>query len=62
MARTGKHQGQSNGRPLLPPIPWESLKELTDEDLKAIWAYLESLPPVKNQVPLRVLPPVTPAK
>ena len=30
---------------------------MTDEDLKAIFAYLRSLPPVKNQVPLPVLPP-----
>jgi hypothetical protein len=24
---------------------------LTDEDLKAIYAYLRSIPPVRNQVP-----------
>ena len=57
MARTGKHQGQPNGRDILPPMPWFNLKDLTDADLKAIWAYLLSLPPVKNQVPLPVLPP-----
>jgi hypothetical protein len=57
MARTGKHQGQPNGRDILPPMPWFNLKDLTDADLKAIWAYLRSLPPVKNQVPLPVLPP-----
>ncbi len=52
--RTGKHQGQSNGRGILPPMPWEAYKEATDEDLKAIWAYLRSIPPVKNQVPFPV--------
>jgi hypothetical protein len=57
MARTGKHQGQPNGRDILPPMPWFNMKDLTDADLKAIWAYLLSLPPVKNQVPLPVLPP-----
>jgi hypothetical protein len=57
MARTGKHQGQPNGRDILPPMPWFNLKDLTDADLKAIWAYLRSLPPVKNQVPLPALPP-----
>jgi hypothetical protein len=61
MARTGKHQGQPNGRAVLPPMPWESLKGLTDEDLKAVWAYLKSLPPVKNQVPFPLPPPASPA-
>jgi hypothetical protein len=56
MARTGKHQGQPNGRDILPPMPWFNMKDLTDADLKAIWAYLRSIPPVKNQVPLPVLP------
>jgi hypothetical protein len=41
MARTGKHQGQPNGRAVLPPMPWESLKGLADDDLKAVWAYLK---------------------
>jgi len=54
--RTGKHQGQPNGRDILPPMPWENTKAMTDEDLKAIFAYLRSLAPVKNQVPLPVLP------
>jgi mono/diheme cytochrome c family protein len=56
MARTGKHQGQPNGRDILPPMPWFNMKDLTDADLKAIWAYLRSIPPVKNQVPLPVPP------
>ncbi|SRR5713226_2003468 len=56
MARTGKHQGQPNGRDILPPMPWFNMKGLTDADLKAIWTYLRSLPPIKNQVPLPVLP------
>jgi mono/diheme cytochrome c family protein len=54
--RTGKHQGQPNGRDILPPMPVEFLKQATDEDLKAIWAYLRSLPPVKNRVPFPVPP------
>jgi hypothetical protein len=56
MARTGKHQGHPNGRDILPPMPWSNMKDLTDADLKAIWAYLQSLPGVKNQVPLPVAP------
>ena len=54
--RTGKHQGQPNGRDILPPMPWFNYKNMTDEDLKAVWAYLRSIPAVKNQVPLPVLP------
>jgi hypothetical protein len=42
-------------------MPWFSMKDLTDADLKAIWAYLKSLPPVKNPVPLPVLPQASPA-
>jgi len=52
--RTGKHQGQPNGRDILPPMPWFNIKQATDDDLKAIWAYLRSLPAVKNRVPFPV--------
>lgn len=47
--RTGQHMG--HGRPILPPMPWQNLAGATDEDLIAIYAYLRSLPPVKNRVP-----------
>ena len=60
--RTGKHQGQPNGRDILPPMPWEQYKNFTDEDIKAVFAYLRSIPPVKNQVPLPVVPGATPSK
>lgn len=40
------------GRPLRPPMPWERFsKVFSDEDIRAIWAYLRSLPPVENRVP-----------
>jgi mono/diheme cytochrome c family protein len=52
--RTGKHMG--SGRVVLPPMPWFSLNALTDDDLRAIFAYLRSLPPVANAVPAP-LPP-----
>ena len=58
--RTGKHQGQPDGRPILPPMPWQQYREATDADLKAIWAYLQILPPIKNVVPLPVPPPGMP--
>ena len=54
--RTGKHQGQPNGRDILPPMPWFNLKQMTDDDLKAMWAYLRSIPAVRNQVPFPVPP------
>lgn len=53
--RTGKHQGK--GRPVLPPMPWPAYKNLNDPELKAIFAYLRSLTPVKNRVPQPIDPP-----
>jgi mono/diheme cytochrome c family protein len=53
--RTGKHQGK--GRAVLPPMPYFMLGALTDPEIKALWAYLQSLPPVKNRVPQPVDPP-----
>jgi mono/diheme cytochrome c family protein len=47
--RTGKHQG--TGRPILPPMPWNWYRNMTDEDLKAVFAYLQSLPPINNPIP-----------
>ena len=47
--RTGRHFGQS--RPILPPMPWPWIAKMTDDDLKAVYAYLRSIPPVVNHVP-----------
>ncbi|BDQ03330.1 diheme cytochrome c-553 [Ignavibacterium sp.] len=47
--RTGKHLGA--GRPIMPPMPWELTGQHSDDDLKAMFAYLKSLKPVKNKVP-----------
>ncbi len=54
--REGKYMGV--GRPLLPPMPWQLLAQKTDEDLKAIYAYLRSLKPISNKVPDPVPPPM----
>lgn len=54
--RSGRHQGSGQGRPILPPMPWRPLAEATDEDLRAIYAFLHSLPPVHNSVPDPVPP------
>jgi mono/diheme cytochrome c family protein len=56
--RTGRHLGR--GRKILPPMPIPMYKNFTDEDLAAIFAYLQSIPVVKNQVP-DPLPPATAA-
>ena len=52
--RTGRHMG--SGRPLLPPMPWFNLAPLSDDDLRAIFAFLQSLPPIDNQVPTPIPP------
>ena len=54
--REGKYMGV--GRPLLPPMPWQVIGKKTDKDLKAIYAYLQSVKPIVNRVPQ----PTTPDK
>lgn len=53
--RTGRHEGK--GRPILPPMPAAMLANMTDDDLNAIFAYLQSLKPVRNRVPQPIDPP-----
>ena len=45
--RTGK---TPDGGSILPPMPWQNYSKMTDDDLKALWAYLQSIKPVKNKV------------
>lgn len=52
--RTGRHEGK--GRPILPPMPWPMIRNLDDEDLRAVFAFLQSLPPVRNRVPSPIDP------
>jgi len=52
--RTGKHMG--DGRQILPPMPWQNLAALNDDDLKAIYAYLRTIPSIRNEVPTPVSP------
>lgn len=49
--REGKFKGLTNNRTLLPPMPWQMLGNMTDEELKAVFAYLKSTKPIKNIVP-----------
>lgn len=53
--RTNRHLGL--GRPLLPPMP-ASYSQMTDADLKAVFAYLKTLAPIRNHVPTP-LPPTS---
>jgi mono/diheme cytochrome c family protein len=52
--RTGRHLGK--GRPVLPPMPIAVLNEYTDDELTAMFTYLQSLPPIRNQVPSPIEP------
>jgi mono/diheme cytochrome c family protein len=52
--RTGRHQGK--GRAILPPMPISAYKTATDEDLKDIFRYLQSIPPARNKVPTPIEP------
>ena len=45
--RTGK---KPEGEQLAPPMPWMVYRHMTDEDLKSIFAYLQTLKPVSNFV------------
>jgi len=47
--RTGRHLGVS--RPVLPPMPIGATSQMTEQDLKAIYAYLRTVPAIRNRVP-----------
>jgi mono/diheme cytochrome c family protein len=47
--RTGRHMGR--GRPILPPMPYFNYAKMTDADLRAVFAYLHTLKPIRNRVP-----------
>lgn len=53
--REGRRSGA--GRPLLPPMPWRMYAQSTDDDLRAVYAYLMSIPAIANQVPEALPPP-----
>src|SRR5262245_286513 len=53
--KTGRERGK--GRPVLPPMPVQNLKALSDTDIRALFAYLQSLPAIKNRTPQPVEAP-----
>jgi len=52
--RNGKYWG--SGRDLLPPMPWQTYRNMSDNDLGEMFAYLQSIKPVKNVVPAPIPP------
>ena len=56
--RNGVMKGLSGSRPMLPPMPWQMYRNMTDDELKAIFAYLKSTKPIHNIVP-QPTPPVS---
>jgi hypothetical protein len=54
--KTGKHMGK--GEPILPPMPWEGLGQMKEDDLRAIFAYLQTVPPIRNLAPTHQMAPM----
>lgn len=52
--RTGK---KPNGTAVQPPMPIEVYQNLSDEDLRSIWMYLQTVKPVRNAVLAGLMPP-----
>ena len=56
--KTGLERGK--GRPVLPPMPVQNLKAMSDSDIRALFAYLQSIPAIKNRTPQPIEPAETP--
>lgn len=56
--REGKNKGNPNGRTILPPMPWQMFQAMRDDEIQAIFAYLQSTKPIDNVVP-QPLPPTS---
>ena len=52
--KQGKFKGLEGSRTLLPPMPWQDFVNVTDDDIKAMFAYFKSTKPVSNAVPLPI--------
>jgi mono/diheme cytochrome c family protein len=50
-------KGIAGSRPLMPPMSMMPVKHMTDEELKAVFAYLKTIKPVKNNS-VQPTPPV----
>ncbi|NNF19981.1 MAG: c-type cytochrome [Flavobacteriaceae bacterium] len=54
--KEGKYKGMREGRALLPPMPWQQYRMLTDDDLKSVFKYLKTIKPIDNVVPSPIPP------
>ena len=45
--RNGRHRGR--GREILPPMPYRYIAQLTDDDLRSVYAYLKTIPAVLSR-------------
>jgi mono/diheme cytochrome c family protein len=59
--REGKSKGLDGTRPIMPPMPIAVYRNLEDDDIEAIFAYLRTIAPVSNVVPAPALAPPPPA-
>jgi hypothetical protein len=57
-----KWMGLDNTRPLMPPMSMMPVTLSSDDELKAIFAYLKTVPPIHNIQPAAVLLPPPPSK
>ena len=57
-----KWMGLDNTRPLMPPMSMMPATKMSDDELKAIFAYLKTIPAIKNVAPEAVLLPPPAAK
>lgn len=53
--KEGQFKGLQGTRQLLPPMPWQNFANADDNDLRAIFLYLKSTPPVSNVVPAAII-------
>ncbi len=51
LARAIREGVGHDGRPLFPLMPYESFRNMSDEDLASVIVYLRSIPPVHNPLP-----------
>jgi len=51
LARAIREGVGHDGRPLIPLMPYDGFRNMSDEDLASVVAYLRSIPPVRNPLP-----------
>ena len=44
-----------SGEVLRLPMPWPQLRNMTDDDLRAIWLHIQSVRPISNEVPENII-------